>query len=179
MNSRTSAILSPVYRRPSRCNHSSISCTFSDISFPFSFCSGIVYRPVDKQLIIRLAGLQYRLYACDISVQSWQMRPEAIGRYKVYRRIEQPSRPGYFRWRKGITVIEYTGFTPARKACSTSGLHCDKDVLKCSVNQVKVSQEIRGCPATCPAEESKLQHHRIGVYVPDIGTVLRKPGIGK
>ncbi|MNQ64876.1 hypothetical protein D3C85_793160 [compost metagenome] len=46
--------------------------------------------------------------------------------------------------------------TPFSIKSSASGLHCDKAVLKCSLNQVKVSEETRFFPETCAADDENF-----------------------
>src|SRR5690606_11710986 len=68
---------------------------------------------------------------------------------------------------------------PARKACSASGLHCERDVLKCSVSQVNVSDDTSFFPVMWAAEAANFKKMGSGSTLRMSALSRRRPGTGK
>lgn len=105
------------------------------------FLPHIIYRQINKKIIVRFPHLQERLATGDIFKESRSILPNVIGRRHVNRGIELPSRPFGFFGTVGSSV-ENMWFTPDTNIKSISGLHWESEVRKCSVSQVNVSDEV-------------------------------------
>ena len=75
------------------------------------FLPHIIYRQINKKIIVRFSHLQERLATGDIFKESRSILPNVIGRRHVNRGIELPSRPFGFFGTVGSSVEKHVVYT--------------------------------------------------------------------